>query len=163
MKSIALLSISCLISFSGCSIPRHTVRHAEEPNQIFHGSYDEVWSATLKVLDSFQYKYPTANKDSGLIETDVATGYSKREYIFSGGEKFQKESRWKLTLRILAMKSHPSSPKIRIRIKKEEEVNQGFLEGWKKIESDLLTEKVILYRIGRVLYLNKRIELLSIP
>lgn len=163
MKSIALLSLSCLIYSSACSIPRHTVRQVEEPQQIFHGSYDEVWAAALKVLDSFQYKYPTANKDSGFIETDVTTGYSKREYIFSGGEKFPKESKWKLTLRFLVMKSHPSSPKVRLRIKKEEEVNQGFLEGWKKIESDLLTEKVILYRIGRVLYLNKKIELLSTP
>ncbi len=163
MKSIALLSISSLIYFSACSIPRHTVRPTEEANQIFQGDYDEVWNAALKVLDSFQYKYPAANKDSGFIETDFYTGYSKREYIFSGGEKFPKESKWKLTLRFLVMKSHPSSPRVRVRIKKEEEVNQGFLEGWKKIESDLLTEKVILYRIGRVLYLNRKIEQLSTP
>jgi len=158
MKLFLLLSVL----YSACSLPRHTVRPTEDVQKTFQGSYDEVWSATLKTLDSFQYKYPTANKDSGFIETDFSKGYSKREFLFSGGEKFPKEIKWKLTLRLLSSKSSEGRFQIRVRIKKEEYVNQGFLEGWKKVESDGLVEKVILYRIERILYLNKKIERLTL-
>lgn len=158
MRALLLLLLLC-----SCSLPRHTVRPAPDVQGLFQHSYDEVWGATLKILDSFQYKYPTANKDSGFIETTFATGHSQREFIFSGGEKFPKETKWKLTLRLLALPTPERRFQTRIRIKKEEYVNQGFLEGWKKTESDLLVEKTILYRIERMLYLNKKIERLTTP
>lgn len=158
MRALLLLLTLC-----ACSLPRHTVRPAPDVQKLFQHSYDEVWSATLKVLDSFQYKYPTANKDSGFIETAFVTGHSQREFIFSGGEKFPKETKWKLTLRLLTLPSPERRFQTRIRIKKEEYANQGFLEGWKRAESDLLVEKVILYRIERLLYLNKKINQLTTP
>lgn len=153
--TMTLLSALC------CSLPRHTLRPTEDVQKTFQGSYDEVWSAILKTLDSFQYKYPSANKDAGFIETDFSKGYSGREFIFSGGEKFPKEIKWKLTLRLLSSTSEEGKPQIRVRIKKEEYVNQGFLEGWKRVESDGVIEKVLLYRIERVIHLNKKIERLT--
>lgn len=122
-------------------------------SQQYKGSYDSVWSAVLKTLS--KYSLTTSNKDAGLIKTDFLNGHSRTEFLYSVGMRLPKENKWKLELRFLSLKNLNT---IQIKIEKEEFVNPGFLEQWRHTESDLLTEKAILYRIGRTVYLDKKTE-----
>lgn len=110
-----------------------------------------------------KYRLTLSNKDSGVIKTDFMVGESRTEFYYSGGIKFPKEAKWKLDLKLLDISQDPNHPKIRIRIEKDEFLNPGFLEDWQHTQSDFLTEKSMLYRIGRWIELDRKVNQLLTP
>ncbi len=125
----------------------------------YKASYDSVWNATSKALS--KYKITFANKDAGIVQTDFMTGASRTEFYTSGGEKFQKEIKWKLQLKLIPTMTPKGSSLVKVRVAKETYISPGFLEDWKPTETDYLTEKALLYRIGRIVYLDAKVEKLT--
>lgn len=159
-----IVPLFLMLLFSSCAdLPRPISLSPQTTQKIYDEPYDAVWDATLKVLEEYQYKYPVENKDAGYIETDFMKGHSQKEFFYSGGQKFQKERKWKLKVWLLSLSSTEDKFRVRVKIEKEEYLGTDFLEGWQRSESDFVEENVILYRIGRVLDLNKVIEGLTTP
>jgi len=162
MRLRFILLLLGLITSVGCSgLPRPTPKHPHQVHKIFNAPYDEVWSATLTVLDGFEYSYPLADKDTGSIDTEFKLSSSKKDFIFAGGQRMQKDVKSRLHVRLLAIRG--GSPKTRVNISRERYVDRGFLEGFERTQSDLITEKVVLYRIGRIISLEKKIGALRTP
>ncbi|MBI3018317.1 MAG: hypothetical protein HYY61_00255 [Deltaproteobacteria bacterium] len=127
----------------------------------YNAPYDSVWNAASKALS--KYKITFSNKDAGVIQTDFLTGYSRTEFYTSGGEKFQKEIKWKLQLKLISTTTQKGTSLVKVRVAKETYISPGFLEDWKSTETDYLTEKALLYRIGRIVYLDSKVEKLTTP
>ena len=127
----------------------------------YKASYDSVWNATSKAVS--KYKITFSNKDAGIIQTDFLTGISKTEFYYSGGEKFQKEIKWKLQLKLIPTTTPQGTSLIKVRVSKEMYISPGFLEDWRPTQTDYLTEKALLYRIGRIITLDSKIEKLTTP
>lgn len=127
----------------------------------YKASYDSVWNAASKALS--KYKITFSNKDAGIIQTDFLTGTSRTEFYTSGGERFQKEIKWKLQLKLIPTTTPKGTSLVKVRVAKEMYINPGFLEDWKPTETDYLTEKALLYRIGRIVYLDSKVEKLTTP
>lgn len=127
----------------------------------YKASYDSVWNATSKALS--KYKITFSNKDAGIVQTDFLTGHSRTEFYYSGGEKFQKEIKWKLQLKLIPTTTPKGTSLVKVRASKEIYISPGFLEDWQPAETDYLTEKALLYRIGRIVYLDSKVEKLTTP
>ncbi len=127
----------------------------------YKASYDSVWNAASKALS--KYKIIFSNKDAGILNTDFMTGTSRTEFYYSGGEQFFKETKWKLQLKLLSTTNKKGASLVKVRVAKEAYISPGFLEDWQPAESDYLTEKTILYRIGRIVYLDSKVEKLTTP
>lgn len=147
-----------VLTFVSCStVPKRPyLLQGDSLSQNYFFSYDSVWNAALKALSKYSIDY--SNKDSGVIKTTFISDHSRSEFYYSGGIKLPKENKWKLELRLLSINNHTT----RVKIEKEEYVNPGFLEEWKQTQSDLLSEKAILYRIGRIISLENELEKLDI-
>ena len=143
------------------SLPRPTGSQPKSIEQPIQAEYDEIWGGTLKVLDAYKFKYPIANKDSGTIETEFLQGFSTDQFYYSGGEKFPKERKWRI--RIWLLKPVKQGAAIRVKIEKEDYVSSGFLEGWEKVQTDFLDEKILLYRIQRQIDLARLVNTLTTP
>lgn len=155
-------AIACLVMMIACStLPHPEVSHPETLKKSYRASYDNVWNATLKVLDSRKYSFPTANKDAGYIETEFVQGKSEKEFYTSGGERYPKDLKWKLKLWLVRRNTRKQSGPIRVRIEKEVFASGGFLESWHKTRSDFMEEHVILYRISRTLEIDKMVDQLT--
>ena len=153
------LLVSCLVS---CAMhPKPTVSAIDALYGEYRASYDSVWNATSKALSN--YKITFANKDAGIVQTDFMTGTSRTEFYYSGGEKFQKEIKWKLQLKLIPTTTPKGTSLVKVRVAKETYISPGFLEGWEPLETDYLTEKALLYRIGRIVYLDTKVEKLTTP
>ena len=80
---------------------------------------------------------------------------------FPASEKFPKERKWRV--RIWLLKGSKQAKDIRVKIEKEDYVSSGFLEGWEKTQTDLLDEKILLYRIQRQVDLARLVNQLTTP
>ncbi|MBI3018111.1 MAG: hypothetical protein HYY62_09030 [Deltaproteobacteria bacterium] len=151
-----------ILSFTSCATrPKPPASPIDALYGEYRASYDSVWNASSKALS--KYKITFSNKDAGLIQTDFLTGYSRTEFYTSGGEKFQKEIKWKLQLKLIPTTTQKGTSLVKVRVAKETYISPGFLEDWKPTETDYLTEKALLYRIGRIVYLDSKVEKLTTP
>jgi len=154
MKRIALF-FALLTLISCATIKRPQSKFPKIHERILSGSYEEIWVAALQVLDAHRYQYPKADKDAGIVETSFIKGSSKKAFHYAGGQKFPKDLQWKLKLWILALPAPITHPQVRVKIEKETYVSAGPPEGWQRTQTDLLEEKSLIYRIGRMRDLNR--------
>ena len=130
-----------------------------EPYQsrIYIGSYEEVWTATLRALNDYPLKI--TNKDTGKIQTEVVNG-PYNDLVFSYPEPLELPERFRYSVKfnIAKLPSEAGTRSaVRLRITKDLERFQDFYTGWLAYPSDGLEEKVLLYRIQHVLQMNKRL------
>jgi len=161
LQTHALPVVLCLSLVACAALNRPKQSKSQTISRVFKGSYDDIWGATLKVLDSFNYEYPTAQKDSGYIETKFKFSESTEEHDIAGGQKFPKEIKWKLRIWLLASEKSPE--RIRVRIEKMTYIRGQFLSAWEHRESNSIIEKKLFYRIARVKYLDTMVERLTTP
>ena len=162
-RSLYMLLGGCFLILMGCALPRPEKAYPTQISRTYTASYEATWSALLKVLDAYQYKYPSANKDAGYLETDFLKGESDADFYYSGGEKFHKETKLKFKIWVSKSEDITESTPIKVTLQKEFYINSGFLEGWEPSKTDLLIEEIILYRIGRVIELDKSTGQLTTP
>ncbi|HBQ21872.1 MAG: hypothetical protein A2Z91_01745 [Deltaproteobacteria bacterium GWA2_38_16] len=135
-----------IISCSSSSPPPPDPSQTNTLSQTYKASYDAAWSATLKALS--KYQVTISNKDTGLIKTDFIISHAP------------KETKWKLELRLLASEAEET---VKVRVEKEAYISPGFLEAWEPLQTDFWVEKALLYRIGRIIELDARVDKLTTP
>lgn len=121
--------------------------------QIYFASFDQVWRATQLALQ----KYPIRvnNMDLGVLETDNIKGYKvwmpPHRKSASGGLSY------KLNVRVVKGVVDGRSS-VRVTVMKDTEMKKDFFASSKKLPSDGLEERSILYRIKRELLIDKALQ-----
>lgn len=157
-KSHTFLVIFLSFSFvSGCALfrensgptPSFTPR-----DQFFFSNYDNVWRMAQIAMQAYPMRIN--NMDSGIIETESIRGYKVwtppfKTELPSGGLSYY--------INIHIVKGMIDGREaIKVSVSKNTEITQDFFSEPKKLPSDGLEEKAILYRIGRELQIEKALE-----
>jgi hypothetical protein len=142
------------LSLVGCS---STPVNEPYRTRLFVGSYDEVWTATLKALNDYPLKI--SNKDSGRIQSEVVNG-PYNDLLFAYPEPIELPERFRYTLKLNFAKliADDNEPVTRVRVVKELERFADFYTGWVSFPSDGMEEKILLYRIEHVLRMEKSLS-----
>lgn len=120
----------------------------------FFAPYDSVWRATQLALQ--YYPIRVNNMDTGTLETDTIRGYKAwtpphNPNQASGGYSYY------LSIRLIKGNVNGSDA-TKVNIMKHATLSADFFTDPQKLPSDTLEEKVLLYRIGRELQIDKLLE-----
>jgi len=123
-------------------------------DQFFFSSFDNVWRCAQIAMQAYPMRIN--NMDSGIIETESIRGYKVWTPPFSpeatsGGLGYY--------INIHIVKGViDGRDTIKVSVSKNIEITPDFFSEPKKLPSDGLEEKAILYRIGRELQIEKALE-----
>jgi hypothetical protein len=112
------------------------------------------WKSAMKEME--RYSLGTINKDAGIIETEVISTYDQRYANDIVADKtFAKPLyKYRITVRISPLESKGVYPKTEVAVSKYI-AKVGDLGVTSHIDSKQIDEKVILYRIKRLLEIER--------
>lgn len=159
MKILAFISLFLFIS---CSSYKEFQSLREEdvvPYKILPFDFDQTWQATLQVLQKMDLSMQS--QELGVIKTrwidntvelNFADAFGKQESI--------KSARFKLVVNVTRQDKLTRSF-TKVSIYKRQMVEKEFLQGSKPERSDGTLETTLLYRINRVLEMEKELKRLK--
>jgi len=125
---------------------------------IFEASFDDVWAATVHVLDI--YSVIEASRDSGLLKTSV-TPYTHNQGLYDHPDQSDRldEVRYSIQTKLSkGMVAQSGSSAVRVQVTKVMERYQNLITEWERTPTDAMEERVILYRIRQRLRIIKEIR-----
>lgn len=147
MKSILLSFL--LLSCASYEEFAYITEEFEIPSQLFKHTYNETWQAVSEVMRS--YELEVHDQEGGVVKTRWKVNTLELNFSDSfGGKDAVKAAKFKLVLNVV--KGFRGSREVsRVTVFKRQLVEKNFLQGWRPVRTDGILEKVILYRIGRIL------------
>ncbi len=155
------INIICFLFFlQSCSSYERFKLITEEleiPSKIFLMNFQQTWQAVLQVIKKYDIEYQSL--ESGVIRTRWIDNTSSINFTDSYGndDSFVKEAKFKLIVNI-TKGSRGGEEISRVAIYKRQLVEQDFLQGWKEIPSNKIQEKILLYRVKRVLDIEEKLK-----
>ena len=151
-----LLLMSLLTACNSYHQFHHISQEFEIPSRVFRANYGQTWQAALNVMK--KYDLEVINQESGLLKTRWYNNTLEVNFADSfGGSDSVKSAKYKLIVNI--SKGFQEDREVaKVSLYKRQMVEQDFLQGWKVIPSDGSTEKKILYRIQRVLFIESELQ-----
>jgi hypothetical protein len=130
---------------------------AREYTRVFFTDLRLAKSAVNEALRSFR-KDDSTNEEGGFYVTQYQDNTALRNSIDSlaGGNAYLK-ARFRLRVTVAAGKFN-GLDSVRVSVRKEQLVERDVLEGERSIETDGVEEQTLLYRIGRLIAIQKKIE-----
>ena len=158
LKLLSWNIVFFLLSCSSYEQFRHITEDLEVPSKIFPFGYAQTWQAVVQVMK--KYDLEVVDQESGVIRTRWRDNTRELNFVDSfGSDDSVKAARYKLVVNI--SKGFSSGREIsKVSVYMRQMIEQNFLQGWKILYSDGIVEKKILYRVGRVLFIEN--ELLKI-
>lgn len=153
------LILMVLIFLQSCASYKQFQQVTEEleiPSKVFAANYHEAWLAVIQVVK--RYDLATQNQEAGIIKSRWIDNTLEMNFVdsFSSSDSV-KAAKFKLIINIV--KGFRGSREVsKITILKRQLVEQDFLQGWKEVASDGILEKSILYRIERVIKIDKKLK-----
>ncbi len=144
---------------TGCASYQQFQYLAEEyevPSKIFPAEYALTWQSVLDVMR--RYPLEKNDQESGILKTRWIDNTLEVNFADSfGTSDAVKAARFKLVLNVT--KGFKGSREVsKVTIYKRQVVEQDFLQGWKQVPSDGITEKTLLYRVEQVLKIEKKLK-----
>jgi uncharacterized lipoprotein len=126
------------------------------PREVFKYPYNEVWRAVVSAMND--YKIDSQNEESGIIATDWENNTQETNFTDSFDERDGiKAARFKLTVSV--SRAFQGDREVsEVTVHKRQLIEQDFLQGWIEVIPDYITEKVLLYRIGRNLRIDHALQ-----
>jgi hypothetical protein len=117
--------------------------------RIFVGSFNDVWSATVRILDL--YSITVANREAGLLQTEWSENrFNSELFKYPANESYLEEVSYRLRIKLSkAFISQTGQPAVRVQVIKELKEYKNFFSDWVRVPTDGYEEKIILYRIGQ--------------
>lgn len=146
-------------SIMGCSSYKQFQYIAEEfeiPSQVYRNDYSQTWQAVLQIMQ--RYDLSLQNQEAGIIKTRWIDNTLELNFADSFGSRDAvKAARFKLILNVV--KGFRGTREVsKVTVFKRQMVENDFLQGWKVVRSDGILEKTILYRIERILAVDRRLK-----
>ncbi len=154
---LSLLAI--IFSLSGCTSYekfKKVTQEVEFPSQVYNADFNQGWQAVIEVMKRFDIA--TQSQEAGLIKTrwmdntrsfNFANSFNQNESVRAAQFKLQ----------VNVVKGFRGDREVtKITFYKRQLVEQDFLQGWKESPSDNIMEKTLLYRIGRILHIEQRLD-----
>lgn len=156
---MAYLLTFVLLLFSSCAsddMMSASVGQFEPPKKIYDASFQETWAAILQIIR--RYEIAELNQEAGIIKTEWINNTLERNFqeSFSNHDAV-KSSRYKLIITVVKGK-HYGREVTKVRIYLRQFVEEDFLQGWREVATDGIKEKVILYRIGHLLKIDRGLK-----
>ena len=152
-KLIALLNLASCSSYQQF---RQITEEFDPPSQIYDATYDKTWQAILSVMKKFELK--TTDPEKGIFNTqwmDNTQGHNFAN-VFTPHRNIKSA---KFQLHINAAKGYRMDREVtRVTIYKRQLIEQDILQGFKEIPSDKVLEQILLYRIKRLLAIEKYLD-----
>ena len=152
------------LNLTGCTSYDHfknVTRDYELPSQIFRANYEMTWSAIKNIIDTYNYSLEISNRASGLwktrwVDNTLEMNFSNSRNRGSG----YKAAKFKLIINVVkGYRTEREATKVFI--SKRQLVQKDLLQGWNVIPSDQILEKTLLYRLKRILLIEKKLEQLE--
>jgi hypothetical protein len=150
------LNLILILLLQACVSSEPPPRPLDFPySRIFVGTFNDVWSSTVRVLDL--YSITVANREAGLLQTEWSENrYNPELFKYPDTESYLEEVSYRLKIKLSkAYISQTGQPAIRVQVLKELKEYKNFFSDWMRVPTDGFEEKIILYRIGhRINILN---------
>lgn len=119
--------------------------------QVYYAGFDEVWRAVNLVLQPYPLRI--SNMDQGILETDMIRGFKVWGPPFRSGAGVEGET-YKLSVKVIKgqLERHNAT---KVTIVKDLEKQVDFFSDPRSIPSDGMEEKMILYRVGREIQIER--------
>ncbi len=133
---------------------------ARDYSRIFYANKLVAQKAVYEALSSFA-KDDTSNPQAGIFVTKYQDNVALRNSIDSlaGGDAYIKAQ---FRLRVsLAEGKFNGLPSVKVAVIKEQLVLRDVLEGYRTIETDGIEEQSLLYRIGRLIAIQQKMDRIS--
>lgn len=155
-KVIMALFLTILTSCSSYEQFQYIVEEYEIPSQVYTFDYNQTWQAVIKIMAN--YDLEIKNQETGVIKTRWRDNTTELNFSdsFGTGDSV-KSAKFKLIVNVV--KGFKGSREVsKVTVFKRQMIEKDFLQGWKVIRSDGFQEKTILYRVGRVLALERKLK-----
>lgn len=135
---------------------RHITEEFEVPTKIYKVEYNQAWQAVSDVMK--KYNLEVKSQQSGLIKTRWEDNTLELNFSDSfGSSDTIKGAKFKLVVNVI--KGFRGTREVsKVTVFKRQLIEQDFLQGWKVVPSDGILEKTILYRIDRILRIEKKLK-----
>ncbi len=155
-KKSCLFFLSLLVACTSYEQFRHMTQEFEIPSKIYDADYIQTWQAVLNVVQ--KYNLEIKNQESGVIRTHWVDYTDEANFIESfENQGVIKTAHFKIIINV--SKGFRGTKEVtKVTIYKRQIVEYDFLQGKKVIPSDNILEKIILYRINRVLAINNALK-----
>ena len=131
----------------------------EIPSQVFASDYNQTWQAVIQVMKRFDISYQ--NQESGKIKTRWMDNTLQVNFADSFGSKDKiKAAEFKLLINVAEGYSYGRKV-TKVTVFKRQRVENDFLQGWKEKSTDIIQEKTLLYRIERLIEIDKKLKVID--
>jgi|GEM_PF-726097 len=138
----AFISLSCVVN------PKKG-QGLSEYSRIFKANYETVWRATQQTM--LNYPMNINNMDTGVLQTLFLTGrqrYQPPHIQRDLSNGFQ----YRIYIKVLKSRS---DKRTRVTVSKKVRMQKDFFSEPKDLETDGYEEKILLYRVGREIKIDK--------
>ncbi len=154
-----LICFTLLIFINSCASYEKFKAITEEleiPSKVYASDYNQTWQAVIQVMKRFDISYQ--NQESGKIKTRWMDNTLQVNFsdAFGSGDAV-KAAEFKLLINVAEGYSYGRKV-TKVTIFKRQRVENDFLQGWKEKISDVIQEKTLLYRISRLIEIDKKLK-----
>ena len=153
------LLLSSLLFLSSCASYekfRQVTEELETPTKVYKADYNQTWQAVIQVMRKFDIAQQ--NQEAGFIKTRWMDNTLEVNFADSfGSSDAVKAAKYKLVINVV--KGFRSAQEVtKVTVYKRQLMEQDFLQGWKEIATDGITEKTLLYRIERLIATDNKLK-----
>ncbi len=124
-------------------------------SRYYLSDFNTVWQSVLGALKSIPLDI--ANRESGFLRTKWTLNTADKNFFDSfgpGGVYLQAQYRIRISL---SKGFYNGTPSVKVSVLKEQMIQRDVLEGWRPVVTDTVDEHTLLYRVGRLVYLQTKI------
>ncbi len=122
-------------------------------SKVFHADYQKIWSATMLALED--YPIEEENNEKGYLKTESIPIETIWKFPVER-EDTLKVAKYTIHIKIIKGRSK-SQPAVQVSVLKKTILQKGFIDNPKRIPSNGLEERSILYRIHREISIERAI------
>lgn len=155
---LPLICATMLVTHTGCMTAyKRSVAGPQSKifNRIYMTDFNNAWQAVLEALK--HNRLDISNREAGFVQTRWTENTTEKAFSDSYGvNAVILKAQFRFSINV-AKVFYDGKPAIKVTVMKEQLVQRDVLEGWRPIESDTVEENTLLYRIGRIIWIKKKL------
>lgn len=135
---------------------RQITEELEIPTKIYRADYNQTWQAVIQVMRKFDISQQ--NQEAGFIKTRWMDNTLEVNFADSfASSEMVKAAKYKLVVNVV--RGFRAGREVsKVTIYKRQLIEQDFLQGWKEVPTDGISEQTLLYRIERLIATDNKLR-----